>query len=875
MSRLGNIMRCLALVAGMGLAIPAFAEGELTKPPKLIQSQEAEYPEEALKDRVEAEVEFLIDIDETGSVIASEVLKFQTKAEESKSPHEAPLTQYQFVLAAKQALKKLRFSPAEIDGEPAGVRLSYKFVFRLPPKPQRSKVPEVKKIENVQGIVLEKGTRKKVPGAIITIYQEDTDQAFEATSDNLASWGFYNIPQGRWTIEIEAEGYRKQKFEEFVRAGEVLELKYYLKSLTANDYDVVVEADAQKREFTRRSLSIQEIVKIPGTLGDPLLVVENLPGVARNPDGAVVRGSEPQDTSFYIGGVEVLVYDHFGDLRSIVPAAMVEKVDFIPGNYSVAFGRALGGIVDARLKRLNPDQIHGSFDVSLLDIGAYLEVPLTDELAIAVAGRRSHIDVFLDAFIPDDSDLSLGVAPRYYDYQVLVNWHPNNQHNVQLFGIGSDDRMELLVDDVKDVSSNASSASFDNSTTFQRVSVDYKYTPNERFNNSLVLSAGRDKITRNIFGLLNFDFDMLSLTLREIAEWTFSDRFVLRTGMDLENTWNYYDVGAFSPPSEGDPSEPFLGEFLRARARGDYAGMMAGFVESDIKILPWLTFTPGFRVDYFTLLEEAVFEPRALLRAQVLPQFVLKGGVAVVHQEPDISETDEDFGNPDLGPQRAIQYALGFEWKPLDHLLADVTLYYKDLQNLAAQTGEVVVENGEARPLRFNNEGKGRVYGMELLLRHDFKNNFRAWVSYTLNRAERKDPNSSSYRLFDIDQTHIFSAMLSYVLPWDMEFGVRWRYVTGSPTTPIVGAVFVSDDDIYRAIYGEVNSDRLDAFHQLDVRIDKKWTFNSWSLTAYLNVINAYNQENAEGISYAYDFSEQEKVAGLPILPVLGVKGEF
>ena len=64
-------------------------------------------------------------------------------------------------------------------------------------------------------------------------------------------------------------------------------------------------------------------------------------------------------------------------------------------------------------------------------------------------------------------------------------------------------------------------------------------------------------------------------------------------------------------------------------------------------------------------------------------------------------------------------------------------------------------------------------------------------------------------------------------------------------------------------------------FHQLDVRIEKRWIYDAWMLSAYLSLTNAYNRGNVEGFTYSFDFSESDSVTGLPILPILGMRGEF
>ncbi len=74
---------------------------------------------------------------------------------------------------------------------------------------------------------------------------------------------------------------------------------------------------------------------------------------------------------------------------------------------------------------------------------------------------------------------------------------------------------------------------------------------------------------------------------------------------------------------------------------------------------------------------------------------------------------------------------------------------------------------------------------------------------------------------------------------------------------------------------GNLNSARTGAFHQLDLRIDKTWTFSSWKLSAYLDVQNTYVHKNPEGVSYNYNYSQSSSLSGIPFLPIIGLRGEL
>ena len=79
----------------------------------------------------------------------------------------------------------------------------------------------------------------------------------------------------------------------------------------------------------------------------------------------------------------------------------------------------------------------------------------------------------------------------------------------------------------------------------------------------------------------------------------------------------------------------------------------------------------------------------------------------------------------------------------------------------------------------------------------------------------------------------------------------------------------------YYAVYGQVNSKRIQPYHSLDISVNKSFIFNRWRLSAYLEILNAYNRKNVLSIEYNKDYSEQELVYQLPIIPYLGVKMEF
>jgi hypothetical protein len=112
-------------------------------------------------------------------------------------------------------------------------------------------------------------------------------------------------------------------------------------------------------------------------------------------------------------------------------------------------------------------------------------------------------------------------------------------------------------------------------------------------------------------------------------------------------------------------------------------------------------------------------------------------------------------------------------------------------------------------------------------------------------------------------------------LPRNWQVGGRFRLVSGNPITPVTGSVYNASLDRYEAYYGKLNSDRLPMFHQLDLRIDKRWVYQRWMLNLYLDIQNVYNPSNTENYDYNYNFKKYNPQQSLPILTILGIKAEF
>lgn len=123
------------------------------------------------------------------------------------------------------------------------------------------------------------------------------------------------------------------------------------------------------------------------------------------------------------------------------------------------------------------------------------------------------------------------------------------------------------------------------------------------------------------------------------------------------------------------------------------------------------------------------------------------------------------------------------------------------------------------------------------------------------------------------DQTHHVVAVWTAKLPSGFSVGTRVQLVSGSPLTTYDGGVFAADKaDFDPIIPADDGHSHQSLFHEVDIRVDKTWSFTELDLTGYLDLINIENAYNPEFLQWDYRYRDFAFVRGLPILPSLGLQ---
>lgn len=790
------------------------ARRKVTKMPRLVKFIEAEYPEARRARGEQATVVLTIAISATGQVTNVSV------AESAGADFDA---------AAMAAAKGFAFEPAEVDDKPAASKITYRYSFIL-----RDETP-------------------KEPAAAAT---EPERAPTPAPTGAPAASEPIRPPQAV-VEEVEVRGRARPR-----------------------------------REATQYTVRAEQAKKVPGTQGDVLKVVQNLPGVSRPPVASgqiVVWGSAPRDTRVYVDGVDLPALYHGSGLRSTINSDLVSSVDLIPGAFGAEYGRGLGGLVRVETRPL-PRGTHGYVGADTLDGSAFASTEVSSRVRIGSAFRYGWLDrVLALASAPDVGDFF--PVPRYHDAQLKATIDLRRREGIDAVFLYSADDLARTMPSADPAKTRVESSS----SGYWRAYTRYTYASEEGDSVVVTPFVGQDRSrVLQRFGDTPAKLDIASdrYGLRSSLRSRVADRVTLVVGVDaLGTSSRIARSGSLTLPArEGDVAvfgQP-PGDELAGDSWSTHIVDLGPHAFVDVRLGP-VTVTPGARFDAYLIegsrrtprvgatpaigysrLEMAV-APRASARWQVTPRFALTAAYGNYHQPPEPEELSAVFGTPDLALSRATHVTLGESLRITSTLSADVVAFHKTMRDLVTRsrlTNPLV-----ARALTQN--GEGRSYGVQLLLRQELWKGFFGWVSYAITKSERRFEGDESFRAFDFDQPHVLSVVASQEIG-RFTVGARFRYATGNPRTPVIGSVFDARNDRFDPAFGPHNTLRIPAFWQLDVRVERSFRLaSSAQLIIFCDAQNVTNRQNAEEIVYSADYTRQGKIDGLPFIAVAGVRLEF
>ncbi len=748
------------------------------------------------------------------------------------------------------------------------------------PTPAQIQAPVELPTVKIEGTLWERGTKKPLSQVNIYCFPESSPEKPIKIVTNKTGKFSAEIPEGKFRWVISVSGYQRlEQNDEQLLGRDNKARTFYLEKVSYLTYETTVYGRTEKRDDKTESLSQAQFLTVPGANGDPVKAVQNLPGVNRTSafsSQIIIEGSSPNDTRYNIDNQPVPIIFHFGGLSSVVMPEAVDHVDYLSAGFGPEFGQTIAGLVNLTVKDPQTDRDHGFVYADFMNAGGMIEGPLNDHSSYLVGVRQSYIGAVLGVVArssKDNKNFELTAAPDFKDTVLEYKNQVSSKDTFKVVGVGSQDTFAFLLKQPADQDPSIR-GNFNLRTDFFRIIPEWTHQYSPDVTGRISLGTGKDT---TVFDLGDFyaRSEQLVLTGRAELEDQINSTWKSYWGADIQKYWLDYTYQLPVVYNQGGVSNPIGSGTLTNVARR-YAPEADGLYWRNVIHPPdsrW-TFLPGVRYSYFNMTKESIVEPRIGARYALDHGWTLRAAGGLYNEAPPTGDLDATYGNPGLKSQRAVHGSAGFEKDFRDGSATGWTItndfFYKYLYDLVASSTAFL---SPSRPEYYNNSGFGHIYGLEFLGK--FRSlTWEGWVSYTYSRSTRGD-NLTPETLAQYDQTHLLTLVADKELGKNWKISTRIRYATGNLYTPVVGSVFDVDNDVYTPIRGDIYSQRMGDFFQADVRFDKKWVYDKWILTGYLDIENVTNRQNPQQINYSYNYQQSATVTGLPLFPTLGVKAEF
>ncbi|MEY3398067.1 MAG: hypothetical protein RL220_661 [Bacteroidota bacterium] len=725
----------------------------------------------------------------------------------------------------------------------------------------------------ITGRVLDDDSGEPIPFALVAIQ----GTALNTSADLDGNFRFEKLNPGFYNIEASALGYEKGvRFELEVTNDRPLEVEMRLKTASVGLKEVEIQASSiskvEEAPLSARSIGTSEIKRNPGGNRDISRTIRVLPGVAIIPsfrNDIIIRGGAANENRFYIDGIEIPNINHFatqgasGGPVGLINVDLINEVEFYSGSFPVARGNALSSLMEFGFKEPRSDKHTLNLVVGSSDLGVTFEGPTGERSGMVLSVRRSYLQALF-------SLLELPFLPTYNDYNFKWSWKPDDRNRITIISLGALDDFRLntgLDTDPEGENFERNRYLLDNLVTNHQ----WNYTIGSRWDHfrekgtwTFVLS--RNMLQNDAFRYrdnnedLERTFDYSSgeqenkfrfeYKLNPVKGW----RILAGAGMERAIYDNFSSLTDYNPLTGDTVLVDYVTDVSFNKAQA--------FVQTSKKFLDnKLTFSAGVRTDVNDFGQEMgnpleQLSPRTAIRYQITPSLSFNAGAGIYYQLPPYTalgfRQSGNLVNQDIRFVRNAQAAAGLQFdSDKSNRVISLEGFYKkysnypvsvtrgiSLANLGADFG--VVGNEDIVSV-----GLGRAYGMELMIRQKLYKGFYGILAYTYVRSEFTGIDGR-FAPSNWDSRHLLSATGGVQLKKNWEIGFRFAFSGGLPYTPDNEAASLNVNT-WNAIrmgipdFAQLNSERIKAFHQLDIRVDKKWYFDRWTLNLFLDIQNLYN----------------------------------
>lgn len=717
----------------------------------------------------------------------------------------------------------------------------------------------------IKGTVIDKASRQ--PLEFINVLILGLGRG--AVTDAEGHFNIQEVPPGIYRLQASAVGYKTVLTPEYIVSTKDLTIQIETEENLTELEGVTVTASPFRRDLESpvglRIIGLQEIEKSPGANRDISRIVQSYPGVAFSPAGyrndLIVRGGSPSENRFYLDGVEIPNINHFstqgasGGPVGIINADLIREVNFYTGAFPADKGNSLSSVLDFKLRdgdmeRNSLKATLGASEVSLASNGH-----LGKKTSYLVSVRQSYLQFLFDM-------LGLPFLPTFTDAQFKLKTRFNTTNELTVLGLGGIDNMKLntkldgeKAEYILSYLPKIQQETFTLGAVYRHyagahvqsvvISHSYlnnrntKYLNNDESSAENLLLKLRSVEQETKFRIENAStFGNWKVNLGANLDYSqYTNTTFQRVYIDGGKTFDYHTYlgfwrwGLFGTISYATPDERFTTSLGVRTDANNFSSGMKGMSDQ--------------------------LSPRLSLSYRLTDGVYLSGNAGLYYQLPPYTglgfkDNNGKLVNKYLRYMRVSQESIGLSWRPRNTFELSVEGFYKkydkipfsivDGISLACKGNDYGVIGNEA----LSSTSQGRAYGAEILMKWLIAKKLNLSSSFTLFKSEYRNNKESEYIASAWDNRYIFNMSGTYNFPHNWSLGMKVSCIGGAPYTPydidkssLVTAWNAQGRPYYD--YGQYNTERLPAFGQLDVRVDKTFYLKRCMLGFYIDLQNVTN----------------------------------
>ncbi len=515
-------------------------------------------------------------------------------------------------------------------------------------------------------------------------------------------------------------------------------------------------------------------------------------------------------------------------------------------------------------------------------------------------GRRSYLEPFFElASRLVNLEELVRQVPRFWSYQLKGVYKLNPAHGIVLNAVTAYDASELQLgskevhdSDLRGPLSSENPFDVQGIHLYSRLLPQKGETPAKQGQIQLrsILSLTRS-FTENEFAFGEGYYYRTAASVyalrNDFVYTTSSENTDVEFGYLLSSTPSTVISHGTRRPEEGDPDYEYRIRHNREKVNvTDTQNLhrLEGYLQARQGLFSsHVLGTFGMRASYFNLTDNLSLQPRGQLRFSLPSDASLYFSYGSYAQNPRLDQFVLGVTpNSSLEQSLATHYVLELRQTLPFGAKVNIAGYYKKLRDL------VTYNKNEKQ---YQNSQAGFVRGFEVSLEHKISEAFDGWVAYAYTISKRRDFPEEFHRFYTYNSPHVLTLAASYSAPQEfllsvplidaLDISAKWQYQSGVLYAPLAARFLYTNPSTkekkWRPSYGEWK--RTAPYHRLDLSLRFKLlgglAERGWELGFALEVWNVYNRNNILEVRYNQNFTKEEPIFQLPIIPFVVVTLEF